>query len=188
MLTKVPACPLIESAKPMDQECRHLRSDFEHLPCNKRNADGGMHTGDGDSYSGPLGGAPAAGCKPKLLSESKMKLIYIGDPMCSWCYGFGKELSALLERLPDLQLEIVVGGVRAGATGVLDEAGKRLSCSTGRVSRNKAGCRSTATPSSRSMGLSTIRNLPAERWLRRAGCSATRGCVPCSGRSRELFT
>jgi putative protein-disulfide isomerase len=55
-----------------------------------------------------------------------MKLIYVGDPMCSWCYGFGKELSALTERMPDLKLEIVVGGIRAGATDVLDEAGKRF--------------------------------------------------------------
>ncbi|KVN53130.1 DsbA family protein [Burkholderia anthina] len=55
-----------------------------------------------------------------------MKLIYIGDPMCSWCYGFGKELSALTRRVPDLDLEIVVGGVRAGATDVLDDVGKRF--------------------------------------------------------------
>ena len=55
-----------------------------------------------------------------------MKLIYVGDPMCSWCYGFGKELSALTARLPDLDLEIVVGGIRAGATDVLDATGKRF--------------------------------------------------------------
>jgi putative protein-disulfide isomerase len=55
-----------------------------------------------------------------------MKLIYVGDPMCSWCYGFGKELSALTARLPELKLEIVVGGIRAGATDVLDTAGKRF--------------------------------------------------------------
>lgn len=46
--------------------------------------------------------------------------------MCSWCYGFGKELSALVARVPDLKLEIVVGGIRAGATDVLDAAGKRF--------------------------------------------------------------
>jgi len=55
-----------------------------------------------------------------------MKLVYVGDPMCSWCYGFGRELSALIARVPDLGLEIVVGGLRAGATDVLDEAGKRF--------------------------------------------------------------
>jgi putative protein-disulfide isomerase len=55
-----------------------------------------------------------------------MKLVYVGDPMCSWCYGFGKELTELTERHPDLPVEIVVGGLRAGATDVLDEAGKQF--------------------------------------------------------------
>lgn len=55
-----------------------------------------------------------------------MKLIFVGDPMCSWCYGFGKELSALTARHPELPLEIMVGGVRAGATDVLDDNGKQF--------------------------------------------------------------
>jgi putative protein-disulfide isomerase len=55
-----------------------------------------------------------------------MKLIYVGDPMCSWCYGFGKELSALTARRPELPLEILVGGVRAGATDLLDDSGKQF--------------------------------------------------------------
>jgi putative protein-disulfide isomerase len=55
-----------------------------------------------------------------------MKLIYVGDPMCSWCYGFGKELSALIARHPALPLQIMVGGVRAGATDILDDSGKQF--------------------------------------------------------------
>lgn len=55
-----------------------------------------------------------------------MKLIFVGDPMCSWCYGFGKEMTALMALYPELQLEIVMGGVRAGATDVLDDDGKRF--------------------------------------------------------------
>lgn len=55
-----------------------------------------------------------------------MHLIYVGDPMCSWCYGFGKELSTVLAAEPGLSMEIVVGGLRAGGTEVLDEAGKRF--------------------------------------------------------------
>lgn len=57
---------------------------------------------------------------------STTQLIYVGDPMCSWCYGFGKELSKVQAALPDLPLRIVVGGVRAGSTEVLDDAGKRF--------------------------------------------------------------
>lgn len=55
-----------------------------------------------------------------------MKLVLVADPMCSWCYGFGKEMTALQERHPEMSLEIVVGGLRAGATDVLDEAGKHF--------------------------------------------------------------
>jgi putative protein-disulfide isomerase len=55
-----------------------------------------------------------------------MKLIFAGDPMCSWCYGFGKELTALMARHPELPLQILVGGVRAGATDLLDESGKQF--------------------------------------------------------------
>jgi len=55
-----------------------------------------------------------------------MKLIYVGDPMCSWCYGFGKEMSELTALHPDLELEIVVGGLRAGGTELLTDAGKQF--------------------------------------------------------------
>jgi len=55
-----------------------------------------------------------------------MKLIYVGDPMCSWCYGFGKELASVLESVPELKLQIVVGGLRAGGTELLDDAGKQF--------------------------------------------------------------
>lgn len=46
--------------------------------------------------------------------------------MCSWCYGFGHELSIALAQRPRMRLEIVTGGLRAGGTGVLDDAGKRF--------------------------------------------------------------
>ncbi|HEY8102534.1 MAG TPA: DsbA family protein [Burkholderiaceae bacterium] len=48
-------------------------------------------------------------------------LIYIADPMCSWCYGFGPELSALMQGLPELQVEVVVGGLRPYNTQQMDE-------------------------------------------------------------------
>lgn len=55
-----------------------------------------------------------------------MKLIFAGDPMCSWCYGFVPELKALSERHAVLPLTIMVGGVRAGATDLLDDTGKQF--------------------------------------------------------------
>jgi putative protein-disulfide isomerase len=48
-------------------------------------------------------------------------LVYVGDPMCSWCWGFAPVLERIVEthRLPR---EIVVGGLRPGAAAQpLDE-------------------------------------------------------------------
>jgi putative protein-disulfide isomerase len=55
-----------------------------------------------------------------------MELVLAADPMCSWCYGFGKEMEILLQRRPGTSLKIVLGGLRAGATDVLDDAGKQF--------------------------------------------------------------
>lgn len=47
------------------------------------------------------------------------KLIYVGDPMCSWCWGFAPEIEALAEDHPT---EVVVGGLRPGPMAqTLDE-------------------------------------------------------------------
>lgn len=53
-------------------------------------------------------------------------LIYIADPLCSWCYGFGPQLQTLLAGLPDTPLDIVVGGLRAYNTEVMDDAAKNM--------------------------------------------------------------
>lgn len=50
------------------------------------------------------------------------KLIYIADPMCSWCYGFGPELTSLREGVPELRFEVVLGGLRAYNKELMDEA------------------------------------------------------------------
>ena len=38
-------------------------------------------------------------------------LIYVGDPMCSWCWGFAPEIESLADEMP---VEVVVGGLRPG--------------------------------------------------------------------------
>lgn len=47
------------------------------------------------------------------LAGQKDSLIYVGDPMCSWCYGFGPELEKVVHKFPDLPLRIITGGLRA---------------------------------------------------------------------------
>lgn len=49
-------------------------------------------------------------------------LVYVGDPMCSWCYGFGVPLHQLLEQLPGVPLAMVLGGLRAYNKEVMPDA------------------------------------------------------------------
>src|SRR5262245_62542532 len=69
-----------------------------------------------------------------------MEMIYIADPMCSWCYGFHPVISALAERFEaELPLRLMMGGLRAGhreAMGAADkdyvrEAWTRVGAATG---------------------------------------------------------
>ncbi|MBW3666459.1 MAG: DsbA family protein [Actinobacteria bacterium] len=45
------------------------------------------------------------------MASAVTKLVYVGDPMCSWCWGFAPEIEALAEDHP---VEVVVGGLRPG--------------------------------------------------------------------------
>lgn len=48
-----------------------------------------------------------------------MNLIYVADPMCSWCYGFSRPMDELLAApgdLAPLQLALVMGGLRPYTT------------------------------------------------------------------------
>lgn len=41
------------------------------------------------------------------------KLIYVGDPMCSWCYGFAPQLEKVVEAYESkMEIELVTGGLR----------------------------------------------------------------------------
>ena len=57
---------------------------------------------------------------PTGPDSSSVSLVYVGDPMCSWCYGFGVPLGQLLERFPAIPVELVLGGLRAYNTQVMD--------------------------------------------------------------------
>ena len=77
----------------------------------------------------------------EFLSEIKMttKFLYIADPMCSWCYGFGLELQQFLADKPDAELDIVLGGLRAYNTQVMDADQKDMILSHGEKVRQVSG-------------------------------------------------
>ena len=54
-----------------------------------------------------------------------MRLIYIADPMCSWCYGFAKPLDELIKSpgaAAPLSVALVMGGLRPGTTDAITPA------------------------------------------------------------------
>jgi len=54
--------------------------------------------------------------------SEKPKLIYVGDPMCSWCYGIANELDAVKDRYEGhLEFEIIMGGLRPYNTQTMTE-------------------------------------------------------------------
>ncbi len=61
----------------------------------------------------------------KIESDKTMvtnKLIYIGDPMCSWCYGFSPQISAVKDALPEnVDFELVLGGLRPNGKQTMEE-------------------------------------------------------------------
>jgi putative protein-disulfide isomerase len=48
------------------------------------------------------------------IERPDQELIYVGDPMCSWCWGIAPELDTVQRNRPDLPLRVVVGGLRPG--------------------------------------------------------------------------
>jgi len=50
------------------------------------------------------------------------KLIYVGDPMCSWCYGFAPELLEVKNSLAiGVEFEVLTGGLRPYGTETMGE-------------------------------------------------------------------
>lgn len=45
---------------------------------------------------------------------SKDKLMYFGDPMCSWCYGIANHIDQMKDEFGDFDFELIMGGLRPG--------------------------------------------------------------------------
>lgn len=54
-------------------------------------------------------------------------LVHFADPMCAWCYGFGPQLSLVMQRLAlhePVGIELAMGGLRADHKDVMDQESK----------------------------------------------------------------
>ena len=57
----------------------------------------------------------------------KGNIVYFGDPMCSWCYGFAPEITKVKEQYEgDLNFELIMGGLRPYGTEKVSELGDML--------------------------------------------------------------
>ncbi len=59
-------------------------------------------------------------------SGQKSKIIYIGDPLCSWCYGFAPEILKVKEHFDTLHFQLVIGGLRPYNTETMADLGDFL--------------------------------------------------------------
>lgn len=73
-------------------------------------------------------------CTPSELGEFKAKpelntdneIIYVGDPMCSWCWGISNHLKTLKSEYSQFKFSIVVGGLRPGGGEAWDDEMKKF--------------------------------------------------------------
>lgn len=55
------------------------------------------------------------------------KLIYVHDPMCSWCYGFAKTYQQLTDQLPsDIQVIRLLGGLAPDTDEIMPESTRQM--------------------------------------------------------------
>ena len=52
------------------------------------------------------------------------KLLYVVDPMCSWCWGFTEVRAQVSEEFPELEWQLVMGGLAPDSDEPMDEATK----------------------------------------------------------------
>ncbi len=54
--------------------------------------------------------------------SSNETLLYVADPMCSWCWGFSPVVSAITERYSErVAISVIVGGLAPRATAPMDD-------------------------------------------------------------------
>lgn len=56
------------------------------------------------------------------MPSANLEIIYIGDPMCSWCYGFSPVMQALYKKFKDrVNVTMRMGGLHPGNDYIVDE-------------------------------------------------------------------
>ncbi len=69
-----------------------------------------------DPLTGLCKAAPVEGKQTPVEWTSEQEIIYVGDPMCSWCWGISPQLNALRRQgtKEGIPFRLVMGGLRPG--------------------------------------------------------------------------
>jgi putative protein-disulfide isomerase len=59
-------------------------------------------------------------------ARTDQEIIYVGDPMCSWCWGISNHLKDLKSHFSDYKFSVVLGGLRPGGGGAWDDQMKEF--------------------------------------------------------------
>ena len=54
--------------------------------------------------------------------DSETHILYIADPMCSWCWGFAPVLAHLEAKLPHMPVRIILGGLAEDCEEPMEES------------------------------------------------------------------
>ena len=63
----------------------------------------------------------------KMTDRRIPTLLYVTDPMCSWCWGFSPVIAAVRERFQErCRIQLLVGGLRPGNTERFDDQRRNM--------------------------------------------------------------
>ena len=61
------------------------------------------------------------------LRRVNPKLIFVTDPMCSWCWGLADSIKEIYRKYKEkIELDLMLGGVNTESTDFVGEYGKRF--------------------------------------------------------------
>ena len=74
-----------------------------------------------DPQTGECTPADLGAFEPTKETVTDKEIIYVGDPMCSWCWGISNHLQSLKAHYSQFKFSIVVGGLRPGGGEAWDD-------------------------------------------------------------------
>lgn len=54
--------------------------------------------------------------------ETNTRILYVADPMCSWCWGFAPALAGLQKTYPEIEVKIVLGGLAPDSSEPMEDS------------------------------------------------------------------